>query len=582
MNPKLETIIKGHILNPLWKSRTERRKKRGLVCGDVADRYLSQRYSVYAAGIKREPATDVPQEKERLFSIWFQGENSAPPVVKACWRSVRENCEKELVILDASTVFEWISLPEFIVDKWKEGKLRPAHFADICRLALVKEHGGLWLDATDFIPCGIPSDLWDLDFFVYMSGEKQKGWYSYIQNCFIRAKKGNFLVSAWLELILEYWMHEDRPVDYFVHQLLFKLLVNANTAAAEEFAEMPRISQDGAHAIWFEHGEEPFNPESWDKMAAGSIFQKTDYKSSMAIRPIPGTNAHHLISSFRHEPKRLFLFAAFFSEGLVGENLIHYVGNLARCGDVILFADSDNAYTSIRRLTSLTLHTEYVNHGEYDFGSYKRCWQWAKENLKIRDYDFIYLVNDSVFGPLKDIRTCLEQMEDLPGDAFALVMNPSSGHPHLQSWFIGLKKTVFLTEWFDTFLASVKAESDKNAVCIKYETGLTDLLISHGVKFSALFRAPHKSIYNSPLKFYRKGLPFIKKSSFIRHEGCLARQIKKILENTPQDISRGIIDEVENLWGAEYTKKLLHCGIFSPTLRYAKYLTKKGFSKSHS
>ena len=138
-----------------------------------------------------------------------------------------------MVILDGESIFDWIELPDYVVRKWKEGKMRHAHFTDICRLALLERYGGLWLDSTDFVSAPIPQWILDEDFFVFGSGDSLRGCYSFIQNCFIRARKGSYLLSAWLQAILRYWEREDSTIDYFVHQLIFKKLVECDAKARE-------------------------------------------------------------------------------------------------------------------------------------------------------------------------------------------------------------------------------------------------------------------------------------------------------------------------------------------------------------
>ncbi len=297
MHYKLEIILFGHILNPLWKSRAERRRIRGEVTIRAVCRHLGA-YTDFIRTLKPDAGQTAQAGPDRIFSIWFQGEDAAPEVVKACWRSVRANCPQELVVLDSANIFQWIDLPEHIVKKWREGRMRPAHFSDICRLALLSRYGGLWLDATDYIPAPLPEWLWQSDFFVYMSGSKLQGWYSYVQNCFIRAKAGNFLARAWLRLICEYWAREDKPLDYFIHQMLFKKLVENNGYAAELFSAMPKIDQDPTHTLWFGSGADKYRKEDWDAASAAALFQKTEYKSELAKSPTPGSNVWHLINSY--------------------------------------------------------------------------------------------------------------------------------------------------------------------------------------------------------------------------------------------------------------------------------------------
>ena len=291
---KFSMVLKGHILNAPWGSRLERRRKRGEAISKAVERYLDK----YVPAFAEVPEdVDIPkQDKERIFSIWFQGEEAAPNLVKACWRSIRTNCTQELVVLDAQSVFDWIQLPEYVVEKWKAGKIRPAHFADICRVELLYRYGGLWLDATDYVFAPMPQWLMDEDFFVFMSGDRQRGSYSYIQNCFIRGRKGNYLLKAWRAAMLEYWKHEDSTIDYFVHQLLFKKVVKNNKLAAEHFAKMPSVNQDPTHTIWFEYASDPFDENLFNELSSAAIFQKTEFKSDNAKNPAPGTFAEKLIN----------------------------------------------------------------------------------------------------------------------------------------------------------------------------------------------------------------------------------------------------------------------------------------------
>lgn len=282
----LRVAVHGHLLNWLWRSRVERRRVRGLVTADAISRYLD-RYVPEFREVPRDPAPEA--EPERIFSIWFQGEENAPSIVKACWRSIKANAGVELVVLDSKSVFDWISLPDYIVDKWKDGKIRPPHFADICRIELLYRYGGYWMDSTDFVTEPLPQWVKDQDFFVYMAGGTLCGWYAFIQNCFIRGRKGNYLLKAWREAVYSYWWHEDSVVDYFVHQQLFRKAVECNPEAAAEFAKMPRVVQDPTHTLWYPHASEPYDPELFRKLTSAAIFQKTEYKSEAANNPLPGT-----------------------------------------------------------------------------------------------------------------------------------------------------------------------------------------------------------------------------------------------------------------------------------------------------
>ena len=185
-----------------------------------------------------------------------------------------------------------------MTDKWRQGLIKPAHFTDICRVALLYRYGGYWMDATDFLPAELPEWIDDRDFFVYMSGERLRGWYAYIQNCFIRARRGNYLLALWLNAMLVYWSHEDSAIDYFVHQLLFRKAVGSDPRAAELFAAMPKIVQDPTHELWFGNASRPFDPELFRSLTAAAAFQKTEYRSSDAVSPRPGSFADAVMKMY--------------------------------------------------------------------------------------------------------------------------------------------------------------------------------------------------------------------------------------------------------------------------------------------
>ena len=294
----IREAVCGHLLNPVWHSRMERRHTRGEAGRRAIMWYLGD-YLPFVSSLVPDVQTGR-RDSRRIFSLWLQGEASAPEIVKACWRSVRANCTEELVILDERSLGNWITLPEHIMRKWSEGKIKPAHFADICRVELLYRYGGIWLDATDFVPAAFPEWLWDADFFVYMSGNRQKGYYSFIQNCFIRSCSSSFLIRAWRDLIFEYWSREDSAADYFVHQLLFRLLVENNAAAGREFARMPRKDQDATHLLWFDgNAGMPFDDARYREICSGALFQKTEYKSVTAKCPPAGSVARALIEMYR-------------------------------------------------------------------------------------------------------------------------------------------------------------------------------------------------------------------------------------------------------------------------------------------
>ena len=284
-------IVQGHVLNWFWRDRKHRREVRSKVIERVIPKYF-ERYLPAAAAVKERKVVNN-DKNDKIFSLWLQGEENAPELVKSCFRSVRRHCKQELVVLDEKTVFDYITLPEEIMKKRKAGKISHAHFADICRVELLYNHGGYWLDSTGFVTEAIPDWIEKEDFFVYMAGQKVGSPYSYMQNCFIRSRKGAYLLDAWRAMMLDYWMHENGPFDYFMHQLLFKTMVMNDERAKKHFAKMPHVDQDPTHALWWDWHDKPYDEKKFREVTSGAFFQKTTYHQEK--NPKPGSVAEAML-----------------------------------------------------------------------------------------------------------------------------------------------------------------------------------------------------------------------------------------------------------------------------------------------
>lgn len=201
----------------------------------------------------------------------------------------------KVLVLDSQTLKDWIELPEYIWQKWKEGKIINAHFTDICRVVLLEKYGGIWFDATDYLTSPIPDWVWDLDFFMFSSGNNISPT-TLIQNCFIRSKKDYPLIKAWKDLIFEYWKNENEAIDYFIHHYLFRYLVENNVQAAELFFKMPKVSQDPTHLLWFSYRDKQFSKELYESATKNTFFQKTNFKMKSAKQPKLNSIADFMIN----------------------------------------------------------------------------------------------------------------------------------------------------------------------------------------------------------------------------------------------------------------------------------------------
>lgn len=255
--------------------------------------------------------------------------------------------------------------------------------------------------------------------------------------------------------------------------------------------------------------------------------------------------------------KRLFLFAGYDPNGIINDAMIYYLRQLSLYGDVIVCIDNKFDKRQIKKLTMHPLSVFITRHKEYDFGSYKRAFQYARDNDLLKNYEYVYLVNDSVFGPMISMKKLIHKMERIPTDAVGLIKSKHKTHSFMESWFVRLNKKIFLSPWFDEFLSSVQKESDKSTITIKYEHGLTNLIKQHKCSWDCIYTIYGRETYNCPKRLFKKGCPFIKKASFTRHNGALGNQIKYIFKHSDELPIRFVMKTANYLYGEKYMKKFL-------------------------
>ena len=211
--------------------------------------------------------------------------------------------------------------------------------------------------------------------------------------------------------------------------------------------------------------------------------------------------------------KRLFLFASYDKDRIIDDSLLYYLRRLSELGDIVFVMDSDAPSSELEKLSDIPniIYAHAARHGEYDFGSYKRGYIWARDNKKLKKYDWLYLVNDSVYGPLSDLGPMLDKLESSGADITGPVGNSDNIIPfHIQSWFVGLARGAFCAPWFDAFLGGVVAHADKQDIVLHYEVSLTQTALRNGASAYAILPDAGRAMYSDIFNALRAGVPFVK------------------------------------------------------------------------
>jgi capsular polysaccharide synthesis protein/polysaccharide pyruvyl transferase len=179
-----------------------------------------------------------------IWTCWLQGRDRAPRLVQRCLSSwERKNPGWQVRCLDQRLVRRYLDLPDL------RGKvITHASFSDVIRILLLREYGGVWVDATLY--CHRPLDQWLESclaerFFAF----RQPAADRLLSSWFLAAGLDDPLVSAWCEKTLTYWSQRTRAESYFWFHDLFAELYQSDRRFKEAWDRVPRILAAGPHAI---------------------------------------------------------------------------------------------------------------------------------------------------------------------------------------------------------------------------------------------------------------------------------------------------------------------------------------------
>ena len=184
----------------------------------------------------------------------------------------------------------------------------------------------------------------------------------------------------------------------------------------------------------------------------------------------------------------------------------------------------------------------------------------------------MYLVNDSVFVPLYNIKQTLDKIESIKTDAAGLIVAKHKTHSYMESWFIRLNKNIFESSWFKKFILSVTKQPTKARITIQYEHGLSNLIRANKCSWSGVHTYHGRFTYSNPKYLFKHKCPFVKKACFTRHNGAFGNQIKNILNNCDKKAAESILKTANRIYGTEYMNKFLTYNpikIFVRKFRYA-------------
>lgn len=175
--------------------------------------------------------------------------------------------------------------------------------------------------------------------------------------------------------------------------------------------------------------------------------------------------------------KIVTVLACFSASCKIEDFQIYLLKGLQKISDYIIIVSDNPVYEEdLTKINKICNHCIFTRHGEYDFGSYKRGFNYLIDNNILQADDNLLFINDSNYGPVYPFEYVINDFRSKECDFYGLTYGNNYYLEFLQSFFYIFKPNVYNSNIFKNFINSVKKQLAQAWVALEYEYAFTNML----------------------------------------------------------------------------------------------------------
>lgn len=253
--------------------------------------YLAPVIRDFKQNYTRDPLSGtVPKT---VWTLWWQGTQSAPEIVKVCidsQRKVFSAVGAELIVLTKDNWTQYISLPRHILNKVESGVITLTHFSDIIRAELLKTHGGIWIDSTVYCTRPVDESVFTDALFTVKCHESSdfltlRRWTGFL----FGDKKHSELFSFMAEAFDYYWAEKNELVAYLLIDYIIAIAYEELVQVKKEIDRIP-VSNTKLWSM-LRSMNQAFDEDEWSQIISDTTFLKLSYKEEFNGGPLLKTTS---------------------------------------------------------------------------------------------------------------------------------------------------------------------------------------------------------------------------------------------------------------------------------------------------
>lgn len=224
-----------------------------------------------------ELSDKLSKEEYRIWFMWWQGAESMPDTIKACYNRLKMCASGyKVVFISERNIGEYIEIADIILEKFQRNMIPSAILSDYIRVSLLKKYGGLWLDASIYCM----HEIKEVEKFKILTGKKtgKRRWTVF----FMATNETNNQIFTLLKYYYDkYWENEAVLLDYFFTDFCIEYLYENHL----DIREMIDRVEDNNTEIFklLTLLSEPFDAGIYKNIADNYCFQKLSQKKDYQL-----------------------------------------------------------------------------------------------------------------------------------------------------------------------------------------------------------------------------------------------------------------------------------------------------------
>jgi len=262
--------------------------KLGKLFKETANKIYYGQYLKFVDSIKEESLKFENKKSRQIWTMWLQ--EDIPEICKACIDSIKSFYPDTIVITEKN-MNKYVEIPNYIMEKYKKGKMKACHLSDYIRVFLLDKYGGLWIDSTCFLTQKVPEYIFKSNFFILKKFNNMG-----VSNFFIYSDTNSFFIKLLKKFLEEYWKKEDKEIEYFFFHRFISTAIKYNKTAKEYWDKIPinlNINTKLMYKVLFND----FNEDIYNWLKTTSYVHKLTYKKIEKNDISPNSLYRYLISS---------------------------------------------------------------------------------------------------------------------------------------------------------------------------------------------------------------------------------------------------------------------------------------------